>query len=68
MARYYYKNNEGERVYIKTIDTANGKLTFTKKPSEAYSGRDGYYASPLRDSLKFGFIDDYPQLENLYIE
>ena len=64
MAKYYFKEN-GSRVYIKTIDFAKGELTFTENESEAYNGRDGYYATPLRDQIRRGFVDDYPQVAKL---
>ena len=41
MAKYYIDTNEG-RKYIKEIDYAQGKLTFTNNTTEAYKDRDGY--------------------------
>ena len=68
MAKYFYRNQNNEKVYIKSIDTANGKLTFTKNAAQAYQGRDGYYAEPLRDSLVFGFSEEYPEIKNVQID
>ena len=68
MAKYYYRDSDGNKVYIKTIDTKNTKLTFTTERSEAYNGRDGYYARPLKDSLVFGFSEAYPQVKGLKID
>ena len=68
MAKYYYRDSDGNKVYIKTIDTKNTKLTFTTDRSEAYNGRGGYYARPLKDGLVFGFSEAYPQVKNLQIE
>ena len=51
--------------YIKEIDYAQGKLTFTNNEEEAYRGRDGFYANATRDMIRRGFKDDYPEVENL---
>ena len=67
MAKYYIDTNEG-RKYIKEIDYAQGKLTFTNNTTEAYKDRDGYYANATRDLIRRGFSDDYPQIENLQCE
>jgi len=67
MAIYYVETNEG-RKYIKEIDYAQEKLTFTNDEAEAYKGRDGYYANATRDMIRRGFKDDYPEVENLECE
>ena len=67
MAKYYFDTNEG-RKYIKEIDYAQGKLTFTNNTTEAYKDRDGYYANATRDLIRRGFSDDYPEIENLQCE
>lgn len=67
MAKYYIETNEG-RKYIKEIDYAQGKLTFTDNTDDAYRGRDGYYANATRDMIRRGFSDDYPEIENLQCE
>ena len=67
MAKYYIDTNEG-RKYIKEIDYAQGKLTFTNNTTEAYKERDGYYANATRDLIRRGFSDDYPEIENLQCE
>ena len=67
MAKYYIDTNEG-RKYIKEIDYAQGKLTFTNDAAYAYRGRDGYYANATRDLIRRGFSDDYPEIENLQCE
>ena len=67
MAKYYIDTNEG-RKYIKEIDYAQGKLTFTDNTTEAYKDRDGYYANATRDLIRRGFSDDYPEIENLQCE
>ena len=67
MAKYYIETNEG-RKYIKEIDYAQGKLTFTNNTTEAYKDRDGYYANATRDLIRRGFSDDYPEIENLQCE
>ena len=64
MVKYYIETNEG-RKYIKEIDYAQGKLTFTNDAAYAYRGRDGYYADATRDMIRRGFSDDYPEIENL---
>ena len=64
MVKYYIETNEG-RKYIKEIDYAQGKLTFTNDAAYAYRGRDGYYANATRDMIRRGFSDDYPEIENL---
>ena len=65
MAKYYYNDEKGNRIYIKKIDTANCKLEFTTDENKAYDGRDGYYATPLRDKLRRLFSDDYPEVANI---
>lgn len=65
MARYYINKTDGERKWIKEIDYANGKLTFTNNREEAYCGRDGFYANATRDMLRHGFKDEYPEVANL---
>ena len=67
MAKYYIDTNEG-RKYIKEIDYAQGKLTFTNNTTEAYKDRDGYYANATSDLIRRGFSDDYPEIENLQCE
>ena len=67
MAKYYIDTNEG-RKYIKEIDYAQGKLTFTNNTTEAYKDRDGYYANATRDLIRRGFSDYYPEIENLQCE
>jgi len=67
MTLYYIITQEG-REYIKEIDYAKGKLSFTKNETEAYKGRDGYYASATQDMISRGFKDAYPQVENLQRE
>ena len=67
MAKYYIDTNEG-RKYIKEIDYAQGKLTFTNNTTEAYKDRNGYYANATRDLIRRGFSDDYPEIENLQCE
>lgn len=64
MAKYYIETNDG-RKYIKEIDFAKGKLTFTKDETEAYKDRDGYYACPTRDLIARGFKEEYPEVVNL---
>lgn len=64
----YYINTQNGREYIKEIDYAQGKLSFTKNIDEAYKDRDGYYADATRDLIRRGFKDDYPQVENLQKE
>ncbi len=64
MAKYYIETNEG-RKYIKEIDYAQGKLTFTNNINDAYIGRNGFYANATRDMIRRGFSDDYPEIANL---
>jgi hypothetical protein len=64
MAKYYINTDNG-RKYIKEIDYAQGKLTFTNNENEAYIGRDGFYANATRDMIRRGFSDEYPEVENL---
>lgn len=66
-AKYYYNNENNEKVFIKNINFAEGKLEFTTNESEAYRGRDGYYAEPLKDQLINGFSEEYPEVKNLYL-
>ena len=67
MAKYYIDTNEG-RKYIKEIDYAQGKLTFTNNTTEAYKDRDEYYANATRNLIRREFSDDYPEIENLQCE
>jgi hypothetical protein len=67
MAKYYIETNDG-RKYIKEIDYAQGKLTFTTKESDAYVGRDGFYANATRDMIRHGFSEEYPEIANLQCE
>jgi hypothetical protein len=67
MAKYYVDTNDG-RKYIKEIDYAQGKLTFTTDREEAYNGRDGFYANATRDMLRHGFKDEYPEVAELMCE
>ena len=67
MAKYYINTNE-ERKYIKEINYAQEKLTYTNNTTEAYKDRDGYYANATRDLIRRGFSDDYPEIENLQCE
>jgi len=67
MARFYYNDENGIRVYIKSIDFAEGKLTFTNDEEEAYRGRDGYYARPLRDQIATMFSSEYPEVKNIEV-
>ena len=67
MAKYYVNPDNG-RKYIKEVDYAQGKLTFTTNENEAYIGRDGFYANATRDMLRRGFSDEYPEIENLQCE
>lgn len=61
----YYINKNNERHYIKEIDYANGKLTFTTNQDEAYNGRGGYYADATKDLISRGFSDEYPEVAEL---
>ena len=67
MAKYYINTNDG-RKYIKEVDYAQGKLTFTTDKEEAYRGRDGFYANATRDMLRYGFKDEYPEVAELQCE
>ena len=67
MAKYYFYD-KGKKTYLKDVDFANGTLTFTENENEAFVERDGYYAKPMKDQLKRGFKDDYPQLKDLRLE
>ena len=67
MAKYYIETNDG-RKYIKEIDYAQGKLTFTTNKDDAYRGRDGFYANATRDMLRHGFKDEYPEVAELMCE
>ena len=68
MAKYYFNKEDGSRVYIKEIDFAEGKLTFTDKEEEAYKGRDGYYANATRDLIRRNFGENYPEVSNVSCE
>jgi hypothetical protein len=62
MYGYLLQNSNDE--YLKTLDTANGKLEFTKEPSEArnYAGRPGggqWDAENEKQYLEFHFKDEY---------
>ena len=67
MAIYYINTNDGHK-YIKEVDYAQGKLTFTTDREEAYKGRDGFYANATRDMLRYGFKDEYPEVAELQCE
>ena len=64
MAKYYVNEN-GSRKYIKEIDYAQSKLTFTNDYEKAYVERDGYYANATRDLIRRGFSEDYPEVADL---
>jgi len=64
MAKFYYDKG-GRNVYIKDIDFAQTKLTFTTNYEKAYVGRDGYYAAPLCEQIRRLFADDYPEVKGL---
>lgn len=64
MAKYYIQEN-GKRKFIKDIDFAQEKLTFTEDEGDAYRGRDGYYAIPTRDLIRRNFVDEYPEVAEL---
>lgn len=62
MYGYLLQNSNDE--YLKTLDTANGKLEFTKEPSEArnYADRPGggqWDAENEKQYLEFHFKDEY---------
>jgi len=65
MAKYYINQENGKRKFIKDIDFAQEKLTFTEDEEEAYKGRDGYYAIPTRDLIRRNFVDEYPEVAEL---
>lgn len=65
MSKFYYYDEDGKAIYIKTVDYANEKLEFTEDSSEAYRDRNGYYVDPTRDYICFHFKDKYPEVENL---
>lgn len=54
--------------YVKEVDNANGKLTFTNTKNGAYSRGSGIVANSERDRLKFLFKKDYPELEYLTVD
>ena len=62
MTGYLLQNSQEE--YPKTLDTADGKLAFTKQPSEArnYNGRPGggrWDADNEKEYLVFHFGEEY---------
>lgn len=65
MAKYFYNKKDGTRVYIKEIDYAEGKLTFTEDVNEAYIGRSGYYANATRDFIRRNFGEEYPEVSTV---
>ena len=65
MAKYYINQKNGKRKFIKDIDFAQEKLTFTENEDEAYRERDGYYAIPTRDLIRRNFADEYPEVAEL---
>ena len=68
MAKFYYiREEDSKRIYIKDIDYAEEKLEFTENVNEAYKDRDGWYAEPTRDYIKFHFTKAYPQVANLRV-
>jgi hypothetical protein len=59
---YLLKNSNNE--YLKTLDTAEGKIEFTKEPNEArnYAGRPGggrWDADNEKEYLTFHFGEEY---------
>jgi hypothetical protein len=64
MAKYYVQTDNG-RKYIKEIDYANSKLTFTDDSDKAYRGRDGFYADATREMIARGFSEEYPEVAEL---
>jgi len=65
MAKYYINQKNGKRKFIKDIDFAQEKLTFTENEEDAYEGRNGYYAIPTRDLIRRNFADEYPEVAEL---
>jgi hypothetical protein len=65
MAKYYISQKNGKRKFIKDIDFAQQKLTFTEDEGDAYRERDGYYAIPTRDLIRRLFVDEYPEVTEL---
>lgn len=53
--------------YIKEVDDANGKLTFSPTTQGAYYRSSGIIANSERDRLKFLFKDEYPELEYITV-
>lgn len=51
--------------YIKKIDEANGKLTFTPNSSEAYYRSSGIIGNSVFQYIKFHFTEEYPEIKYL---
>ena len=68
MARYYYIDDGGNRMYVKTVDTKNNELTFTTNRSEAYTRSGWYYETAEVDFLRFHFKKKYPQMERVKMD
>ena len=60
-------NQNGETLWIKSIDKANKTLEFTNNENEAYERSGDYYSKAERDWIVFHFKKDYPQVKNLEV-
>ncbi len=66
----YFKISEPNQPikYVKDVDDANGKLTFSESRQGAYCRSSGIIADSERDRLEFLFKSEYPELKYLTVD
>lgn len=66
----YFKISEPNQPikYVKDVDDANGKLTFSTTRQGSYNRSSGIIADSERDRLEFLFKSEYPELKYLTVD
>lgn len=65
MAYFVIEEPNKKRKYIKSVDGANGTLTFQSDSYGAFHKNSGIIADSTEDYLKFHFMEKYPELKYL---
>lgn len=63
MANFRIKEPNKPTKYIKSVDEANGTLTFQNDSFDAYYRSDGIIADSTFQYLQFHFMEKYPELK-----
>jgi len=63
MAHFKIEEPNKKPKYIKSVDEANGTLTFTTDRGEAYSRSSGIIANSTFQYLQFHFMERYLELK-----